>query len=141
MPFDRMYIVEPSQFLTEDTTFYGYQNSKIVQDLENYNWKIEMLDDNNTYAFTNMSYDSYDLPLGTREYHLSESLGGGTMFISLNSCDNKKEFNCKDGRCIPMEMKCDSYYDCSDGYDESQCDTIIQIPNSYIKNVPGICLP
>ena len=75
MPFDRMYIVEPSQFLTEDTTFYGYQNSKIVQDLENYNWKIEMLDDNNTYAFTNMTFpdDSYDLPLGTREYYLSES--------------------------------------------------------------------
>ena len=126
--------MESSNLLAADFTFYGYQNSKVVQNVENNTWKIEMIPDNQSYAITNGS----DPPFGTRVYNLSEFLGGGRVQISLISCDTKKEYNCNDGRCIPMERKCDSYYDCSDGDDESQCETSIQIPGSYIKNVPGM---
>ena len=133
MPFDRLFTVEPSQLLAKDFTFYGYQNSKIVHYIENRKWKIELLSDPQLYATTNGS----DPPLGTQEYHLSESLGGGTVILNLNSCDNSKEYNCDDGSCIPMEMKCDSVPDCVDGGDESHCDTSIQIPRSY-KHFPGI---
>ena len=126
-------MVESSNLQSTDFTFYGYQNSRIVQNETNSTWKIEIISDNKSYAITNGT----DPPFGTRMYNLSEFLGGERVQISLISCDTKKEYNCNDGSCIPMEMKCDSYYDCSDKDDESHCETIIQIPGSYIKNVPG----
>ena len=136
MPFDRLYLVEPSQLMAKDFTFYGYQSSKIVHDIEDKNWKIEILSNSRDYAITNGS----DPPLGTREYHLSESLGGGTVKLNLNSCDNNEEYNCDDGSCIPIEMKCDSVPDCVGGDDEGQCNKI-EFPKSYIKSVPGTNSP
>ena len=132
MPFDRLYTLEPSQLMTKDFTFHGYQNSKIIHDAENRNWKFEILSDPEIYALTNGSIP----PLGTKEYLLSDNLGGGTVVLNLNSCDNDKEYNCKDGSCISIEKRCDSKFDCSDSSDEDECKLIIT-PASYLKYVPG----
>ena len=66
MPFDHLYVVEPSYVLEKDFTFYGYQNSKIIQDVDGKRWKIEMLNDHNIHATTEGS----DPPFGTRKYRV-----------------------------------------------------------------------
>ena len=131
MPFDRLYVVEPSNMLEKDFTFYGHQNSKIFHDMDSKRWKIEMLNDRNIYATTEGS----EPPLGTRKYQLSESLGEGTILLNLNSCDNSEEYNCNDGACIHMERKTDLIYDCKEGDDEIQS-PIIRIPKAYHNTHP-----
>ena len=133
MPFDRLYTLEPSQLLGKDFSYYGYQNSKISFDMNQMHWKIEMLSDDKKYAITNATLP----PFGTKEYRLSDYFGGGTISINLNACDNRKEFNCKDGTCISMEKRCDSKFDCPDSSDEDECRLII-IPSSYLQYVPGV---
>ena len=105
MIFDRHYTVEPSQLLVTNYTFDGYQNSKMSYDFERQNWKMEMLPDPKSYAITNVSF----LPFGTQEYLLSDDLGGDTLLLNLNSCDNDKEYGCQmaiakflDCRCLAL---------------------------------------
>ena len=91
-----------------------------------------MLSDDKKYAVINASVP----PFGTKEYHLSDYFGGGIIPLNFNACDNRKEFNCEDGTCISMEMRCDSKFDCPDRSDEDECRVII-IPPSYLQHVPG----
>ena len=92
-----------------------------------------MSSDFNKYATTNGSLP----PFGTKYYLLSEELGGGHIPIHINACNDKKEYNCRDGSCIMIEQRCDSQFDCIDGSDESECN-VIGIPASYLKHVPGM---
>ena len=112
--------------------FSGYTTCSIAYDKTASNWKIEMLSDPEQKAVTNGTQP----PFGTHEYTLSESLGGDYIKLSINACDDRKEFNCEDGSCIPIERRCDSKFDCVDGTDERTCD-MIDIPNFYLKHVPA----
>ena len=58
------------------------------------------------------------------------------VVLNLNTCDDKREYNCRDGSCITIEQRCDSKFDCIDGSDESECN-IIDFPNFYLRHVPG----
>ena len=46
-----------------------------------------------------------------------------------------------DNRCIPIELKCDGYADCSDGYDEIDCGSGNQFEKQNTIMIPEIsCL-
>ena len=114
-----------------DFTFHGYTRSSISFLQNATKWKIEMLADPNKYATTHGTIP----PFGTKEYLLSAGLGSGNVALNLNACNDDEEFNCDDGRCIPIQMRCNSKFDCVDGSDEVMCH-MIEAPVSYLKHVP-----
>ena len=134
IPIDTQYTLAISQMRNNDFTFRGYTNSKIGYDDSKENWVIQIDSGSNMHAITNGSVP----PFGTKEYLLSEELGGGHMLLNINACDDNNHFNCKDGSCIPIEKRCDSKFDCNDDNDESEC-RMIHFPASYLSHVPGKC--
>lgn len=114
-----------------DFTFHGYTRSSISFLQNATKWKSEMLADPNKYATTHGT----NPPFGTKEYLLSEDLGSGKVVLNLNACNDDEEFNCDDGSCIPIQMRCNSKFDCVDGSDEGKCH-MIEVPVSYLKHVP-----
>ena len=129
--FDSKYMM---QMKNEDFSFYGYkQRSNIIFDKTTGNWKIIELLHSNKTAITNASLS----PLGTRNFLLSQDLGGGHISLDINACDDRTQFNCQEGSCIPIEKRCNSEFDCKYGDDEIECN-LIDIPHTYLSFVPGI---
>ena len=122
---------------SNDFTFYGYKKrSNIEYNHSTGNWNIRVLSDPNKLATMNGSLP----PFGTKDYILSRGLGGGHIRLDINACDDRKQYNCRDGSCIPIEKRCNSEFDCKDNDDESECN-LIGISQSYLSFVPGIiCL-
>ena len=130
MGFDSQYTI---QMRINDFTFYGYKKrTNIKYNNSAGSWDIKVLSDSNKHASTN----GHLPPLGTQDYTLSEDLGGGHIRLDINACDDRKQFNCQDGSCIPIEKRCNSEFDCKDGDDESECN-LIDVPISYLSFVPG----
>ena len=132
LPFDRAYSLGPTQMQVNDFTLSGFAKTMISFNNVTKTWKMQYPYDSEKYATTNGTTP----PFGTKEYILSEPLGGGSILLNLNACDESKEFNCKDGSCIPSEKRCNAKVDCFDASDESDCNRIL-IPKSYLKHVPG----
>lgn len=42
------------------------------------------------------------------------------FFVEVSICEIN-EFTCKSGECIPLDLYCDSFQDCTDGSDEENC--------------------
>ena len=116
----------------KDFSFFGYTSCKIAYDNVTVTWKIEVLSDSKKYAITNGTLP----PFGTRNYLLSDDLGGGNISLNINACVDETEYNCNDGGCISIEERCDSKFDCMDRSDESDC-KIIDVPTSYLRHVPA----
>ena len=132
LPFDQIYITAVSAMKIGDFTFSGYSKSKIGNDKEEDGWKIEMISDPQKYARTNGTLP----PFGTQVYRLSDDLGGGQVTLTLHACEERTEYNCNDGGCVPIEQRCDSNLNCADGSDETDCH-IIDVPGTYLKHVPA----
>ena len=133
IPFDTGYTLGPSQMQSNDFTFNGYQNTKINFSNATNTWSIVMPQDSSKNATTTGTMP----PFGTHEYSLSQSLGGGTILLNINACDESKQYNCEDGSCVDSEMRCDSKIDCLDASDERNCEKIA-IPVDYLKHIPGM---
>ena len=52
--------------------------------------------------------------------------------ISNSQC-YQHEFGCHDGKCIPLEHRCDGVPDCESGFDELNCTIIIKDDWLYQK--------
>ena len=129
--FDRKYTMDISQMKVKDFSLGGYTTTTIAKDNVTEIWKIQMASEPKKFAITNGTLP----PFGTQKYILSKDLGGGQIDLNINACDDRKEFNCQDGGCIPIEKRCNSKFDCVDGSDERTCFTI-DVPSSYLKHVP-----
>jgi hypothetical protein len=111
-----------------DGTFISYNMSENV-------W-IAKMKDQNTKATIEASFKS--LLLGTHNWTIHNDHGcypGPPRAVQLNLsyCPNDK-FNCGDGSCINLNLRCDENTDCQDGTDEVDC-TIISLPKNYNKEV------
>ena len=131
LPFDRQYVLTPSQMMENNFTFSGYTDGEIVRDDTSGAWKIQMLTNSETYATTNGTLP----PFGSQRYFLDGSSSHEIM-LNINSCDDDTEFNCRDGSCVVIDKRCDSNLDCYDGSDEIDCN-IVSIPPSYLSHVPA----
>ena len=54
--------------------------------------------------------------------------------LSMTSCQDKGEFNCRSGHCIPREQRCDGISQCADASDEIYC-THIYVNEEYNKGM------
>ena len=131
LPFDTLYTISTTQMERMDFTLNGYSKSFIAAQKNASTWEMKMPSDANDYAIMNGTVP----PFGTHEYLLSENLGGGQIALHINACNDRQEFNCKDGSCIPIEERCDSVFDCVDRSDEDGCH-MIEVPSSYLRHVP-----
>jgi hypothetical protein len=77
----------------------GYYDTQVVYDRINKQWKIQLLSDPSVYAFAPGS----EPPIGTHLFN--SSLGNGHFWANINACNDSREFNCADGKCIPIEQR------------------------------------
>ncbi len=101
--------------------FQGYQNNKMIFDNFLNAWKLEVYGRPETFAITN----STDYPFGTMPWEVfddncQEGNASYIVELNVNSC-KQHEFNCGDGSCVDMNVRCDGDIDCPDktGFAES----------------------
>ena len=58
-------------------------------------------------------------------------------FVPVFQCF-QREFGCTDGKCIPIEKRCDGVADCKDYFDENNCEMVIIDKNRYQKEYPPL---
>ena len=79
-------------------TFDGYTNTKIFYQDEAKLWRMELFEDSSIYATT----ESSDYPFGINQWKIVTPQVEGVILLSLNGCNEEKEFNCNDGVCIAI---------------------------------------
>ena len=79
----------------------------------------------------------YEIPNGNMEFQVSQdgrcSDEEHIVIVNINAC-NEAEFNCQDGSCIDLNLRCDAISDCTDGTDELNCITVSH-SNFYNKEI------
>ena len=79
-------------------TFDGYTNTKIFYQDEAKLWRMELFEDSSIHATTVSS----DYPFGIHQWKIMTPQVEGVINLSLNGCNEEKEFNCNDGVCIAI---------------------------------------
>ncbi len=122
---DRIYFWT-KEIANERYIFEGLQHSKLKA-LNSHTWEI--LDSNTGESIFQLSKHIY--PIGVYEWLDIKS--NESMILSFDVC-NATQFNCKNGRCISMTLRCNEVKDCDDNTDELDCD-LISLPNDYNKDI------
>ena len=89
--------------------FKGYTETTLMQ--TGNQWIVEINGNPDVYA----TIDSEDYPFGTQRWTVTgpDPCGNGSRLLNINACSDS-EFNCDDGSCIPIEMRCNGLLDCPD---------------------------
>ena len=96
--FDQRYTMATHEFLNGHYSFDGYTNTKIFFENVTKLWRLELFEDSNIYATT----ESYDYPFGIQQWKIVSPNVRATIPLSLNGCNEQREFNCDDGVCIAI---------------------------------------
>ena len=130
-------------FVTEeDSLVYakGYKNNKpffhgiygLFIFFENSQWNLFDVILNMTVAILGNNLINF-YPVGRHTWTIvneyCEFSTGEVRKIGISSCD-AGQFMCDNGECIPIENKCDEFFDCFDKSDENDC-KLIRFPNGY----------
>ena len=84
------------------------------------------LADSTTAATTSASFQS--LLLGTHQWTYTEKKYATcsenlTLKLLFSTC-KLDDFTCRDGKCVNLNARCNGKYECEDGSDEDQCESI-----------------
>lgn len=96
-------------------TFRGYQNTMMYFDADIEQWKLEIYSRPEVFATVN----STEYPFGTMQWHVyndscsEEEVSEEVVELNVNTCTSG-EFNCEDGTCVDMNLRCDGDVDCPD---------------------------
>jgi len=96
-------------------TFRGFTASYLKPDVGNKMWRLEVDGAPHVYATT----EAKDYPFGMRKWKVYndtacfEDVELVDVTLDLNTC-KENEFNCADGHCIPLQLRCDGDVDCLD---------------------------
>ena len=125
--------------------FRGFGSSIIFWDDTIFQWRLEnsfndINDPTRIFAVANSS----EYPFGVNKWffnqddcieHETNFPSSKLLELSFNVC-NEDEYNCKDGNCIDMNLRCDGTPQCQDRSDEQECSKVI-MDNSYLKVNPA----
>ncbi|CAM6054349.1 unnamed protein product [Sphagnum tenellum] len=100
-------------FMNGRHSFRGYTNTLMSWDPNITMWRLQIYDRPNTYATVNIT----EYPLGTNTWDIYGDncfdSNHTAMLLNVNAC-NDSEFNCLDGYCINIDLRCDGKVDCTD---------------------------
>ena len=108
--------------------FEGLQHSKLIA-LNSNTWEIN--DSNTGESIFQLSEHLY--PMGIYEWLDLKS--NESLVLSFDVC-NATQFNCNNGMCIGMALRCNEVKDCDDNSDELDCN-LVELPDDYnMDNAP-----
>ena len=79
----------------------------------------------------------YDLPNGNVDFTVTNDRkcydDNEIITVNINAC-NQSQFNCGDGSCVDLTVRCDAISDCADGTDERNC-TLVELGQYYNNGI------
>ncbi len=113
--------------------FRGYQDTMLLYNESLAEWRLEIYGRTDVYARVNSTRRTYPFGTLTWEVHGDEACQEGVKMLQLNvhGC-NQTEYNCDDGSCVAINLRCDGKIDCPDKTDEVHCN-LFEEDASYIK--------
>ena len=97
--FDHQYTMTTQEIHNGHYSFDGYTSTKIFYENITKLWRMELHENSNIFATT----EGHDYPFGVHKWRIVTPDLEGTIPLSLNGCNEKKEFNCNDGVCIAID--------------------------------------
>ncbi len=99
-PYDTKYALEKTQMLKGNFTFYGYTTSVLsLAPGSQTTWRLAVRSD----PALNATTEADIFPIGTHVYTLEAT--NETFSLNLNWCDDRSQFNCRDGSCISLKER------------------------------------
>ena len=111
-----------------ETIYYGYKNSIISQ--KNMSWTIEeRISLRRISSIPFLEDHNLEYPIGRLEW----SFNAEKHNLTFSTCGPGREFTCGNGKCIPLNKRCDYNADCEDMSDEEDC-KLYQLLSTYNKD-------
>ena len=128
---DKVYI---PYFTKENLYLIGESGSIIYRNSKDFITDIYEITGTKASAITTKRYE---IPNGNMEFQVKNdrkcSDEDQIVMVNINAC-NASEFNCGDGSCIDLSLRCDAISDCTDGTDELTC-TTVALSKIYNKDI------